>query len=215
MKTPEYMNLPDGSGHPMPSMDIPLSYFETFPTNMMSRIQDELIRSAPETPYDLPQDYFMSFQSSLPALLTSEFPATLHSDNPYTVNPGYFPLFVSHLKQQIHQETWIPPKQPLIRFNPISWAIAASLLIMLFLSFNSLILKPDQISPTDAVLLRLSQVPDEDIQAYCTVHNVESEPYTLTNYPELNPTDWNEWETELMDQSLNNLSLDEINNYTF
>ncbi|MBK7763050.1 MAG: hypothetical protein IPI46_06705 [Bacteroidetes bacterium] len=199
----------------MPEMQIPENYFEDFSTQVLSQIKSEsFIQSLPShTPYQLPENYFIQFEEELNNQLDTLDFEELSNETPYSVSENYFNDFPSSILATIKiiEPTYSSKK------NSKKWLLNLSIAatVMLFMGLAFLLLQKQQTSEHAIASLeeQLSLIPDYDIEYYAQTHAGELDQSLNVMPIDESMIDIDGLHSEILENSLNQLSDEDLAAY--
>jgi len=176
-----------------PVFSLPDSYFENFPSTVLSKIKDEiavptgeeLIISSPifsrlsrQMPFEVPQNYFSNFVYITTELTENHLQETMGGLNkiqPYTLPSGYFNDFPEKMLARVSSA---PAK--IIPIHSRNWfriavaAIVAGIIsISGFLYFNDS--QNNSIGTTTSLAHNLNEVPDKELEDFISTADAGNE----------------------------------------
>lgn len=195
-----------------PIQEIPEGYFQTFSNELKDRIkEDEFLSTLPkESPYQVPTGYFSDFSSELQhEIFLSSLPKSL----PYEVPDTYF----SELSTEISRKLPIsaPSLKPLIltRKWVIKFSMAASILLFVGIAFKTIIAPVQANQVASNLETQLSTVSDDEIQQYLLLHQNEVDANLAIESVDENNFDLNKLESEVLENTMNSISDEELSKY--
>jgi hypothetical protein len=201
----------------MPEMNLPLGYFNTFSTTLLEQIHtNDFISALPQSmPYQIPNAYLENFSTELlDSIHQVEFIESLPKNIPYEVPKDYFLEFPALISRHINQVQNQLTPYTFSRKFVAKLSIAATLFLFVGLAFKGLTVssKTDEIA---AIQNKLSTISDQEINQYILDHQTEIESSLALETIDETKIDLQKLEIEMLDHSLNNISDEELLNYTF
>lgn len=199
----------------MPEMEIPENYFEDFPPQLVSQIKSEVfLHSLPSnTPFQIPENYFLQFEGELNKKLTALPIEEISIQSPYSVSENYFAEFPDIILAKVSSSDFTSTNTKFSNKWFINFSMAATVLLFMGLAF---MLLQKQQAPEHAIASlekQLSTIPDYDIEYYAQSHSGELE-QSLNLLPlDESMIDVNGLQIEILENSFNQLSDEDLSAY--
>jgi hypothetical protein len=197
----------------MPDMEIPSHFFESFSTLMLEAVKsNDVITSLPiEMPFVIPEMYVEQLSDNVRDVIVEEkIMEALPKTMPYDVPANYF----SELPAQVNAIINVVPTSVFNRVLISRLTLAATVLLFMGISLR-IFMNPVRTRHANASLeTQLAIVSDAEVDQYLLLHQAAIESsLVLVNIDE-SGIDLQKLEVEMLDNTFNNLSDEELLNYT-
>lgn len=197
----------------MPDMEIPSHFFESFSTLMLEAVKsNDVITSLPiEMPFVIPEMYVEQLSDNVRDVIVEEkIMEALPKTMPYDVPANYF----SELPAQVNATINVVPTSVFLRVLISRLTLAATILLFMGISLN-IFMNPVRTRHANASLeTQLAIVSDAEVDQYLLLHQAAIESsLALVNIDE-SSIDFQKLEVEMLDYTFNNVSDEELLNYT-
>lgn len=202
----------------MPKMKIPEGYFESFSSELLSRIkQDDFLEGLPRVmPFETPSGYFTDLGDKLSKVIqqqsSPDFIDSLPKLMPYEIPSNYF----EELPSQIVSKLDLKSTQPLMTLSRkliVKLSLAATILLFMGLAFKGLVLTSNTSSTNYIIENELAKVSDNEISQYIVSHQSEMDASLALETIDETKLDLKQFETEVLEDALNQITDEEILNY--
>jgi hypothetical protein len=197
----------------MPDMEIPSHFFESFSTLMLDAVKsNDVITSLPiEMPFVIPEMYVEQLSDNVRDVIVEEkIMEALPKTMPYDVPANYF----SELPAQVNAIINVVPTSVFNRVLISRLTLAATVLLFMGISLR-IFMNPVRTRHANASLeTQLAIVSDAEVDQYLLLHQAAIESsLALVNIDE-SSIDLQKLEVEMLDYTFNNVSDEELLNYT-
>jgi hypothetical protein len=197
----------------MPDMEIPSHFFESFSTLMLEAVKsNDVITSLPiEMPFVIPEMYVEQLSDNVRDVIVEEkIMEALPKTMPYDVPANYF----SELPAQVNAIINVVPTSVFNRVLISRLTLAATVLLFMGISLR-IFMNPVRTRHANASLeTQLAIVSDAEVDQYLLLHQAAIESsLALVNIDE-SSIDLQKLEVEMLDYTFNNVSDEELLNYT-
>jgi len=197
----------------MPEMEIPSHFFESFSTLMLDAVKsNDVITSLPiEMLFDIPELNIEQLSDNVRDVIVEEkIMDALPKTMPYDVPAHYF----SELPAQVNATINVVPTSVFLRVLISRLTLAATILLFMGISLN-IFMNPVHTRHANASLeTQLAIVSDAEVDQYLLLHQAAIESsLALVNIDE-SSIDLQKLEVEMLDYTFNNVSDEELLNYT-
>jgi hypothetical protein len=197
----------------MPDMEIPSHFFESFSTLMLEAVKsNDVITSLPiEMPFVIPEMYVEQLSDNVRDVIVEEkIMEALPKTMPYDVPANYF----SELPAQVNAIINVVPTSVFNRVLISRLTLAATVLLFMGISLR-IFMNPVRTRHANASLeTQLAIVSDAEVDQYLLLHQAAIESsLALVNIDE-SGIDLQKLEVEMLDYTFNNVSDEELLNYT-
>jgi hypothetical protein len=197
----------------MPDMEIPSHFFESFSTLMLEAVKsNDVITSLPiEMPFVIPEMYVEQLSDNVRDVIVEEkIMEALPKTMPYDVPANYF----SELPAQVNAIINVVPTSVFNRVLISRLTLAATVLLFMGISLR-IFMNPVRTRHANASLeTQLAIVSDAEVDQYLLLHQAAIESsLALVNIDE-SSIDFQKLEVEMLDYTFNNVSDEELLNYT-
>jgi hypothetical protein len=197
----------------MPDMEIPSHFFESFSTLMLEAVKsNDVITSLPiEMPFVIPEMYVEQLSDNVRDVIVEEkIMEALPKTMPYDVPANYF----SELPAQVNAIINVVPTSVFNRVLISRLTLAATILLFMGISLR-IFMNPVRTRHANASLeTQLAIVSDAEVDQYLLLHQAAIESsLALVNIDE-SSIDLQKLEVEMLDYTFNNVSDEELLNYT-
>jgi hypothetical protein len=197
----------------MPDMEIPSHFFESFSTLMLEAVKsNDVITSLPiEMPFVIPEMYVEQLSDNVRDVIVEEkIMEALPKTMPYDVPAHYF----SELPAQVNATINVVPTSVFLRVLISRLTLAATVLLFMGISLR-IFMNPVRTRHANASLeTQLAIVSDAEVDQYLLLHQAAIESsLALVNIDE-SSIDLQKLEVEMLDYTFNNVSDEELLNYT-
>jgi hypothetical protein len=197
----------------MPDMEIPSHFFESFSTLMLEAVKsNDVITSLPiEMPFVIPEMYVEQLSDNVRDVIVEEkIMDALPKTMPYDVPAHYF----SELPAQVNAIINVVPTSVFNRVLISRLTLAATVLLFMGISLR-IFMNPVRTRHANASLeTQLAIVSDAEVDQYLLLHQAAIESsLALVNIDE-SSIDLQKLEVEMLDYTFNNVSDEELLNYT-
>jgi hypothetical protein len=197
----------------MPDMEIPSHFFESFSTLMLEAVKsNDVITSLPiEMPFVIPEMYVEQLSDNVRDVIVEEkIMEALPKTMPYDVPANYF----SELPAQVNAIINVVPASVFNRVLISRLTLAATVLLFMGISLR-IFMNPVRTRHANASLeTQLAIVSDAEVDQYLLLHQAAIESsLALVNIDE-SSIDLQKLEVEMLDYTFNNVSDEELLNYT-
>ena len=197
----------------MPDMEIPSHFFESFSTLMLEAVKsNDVITSLPiEMPFDIPELYIEQLNDNVRDVIIEEkIMEALPKTMPYEVPAHYF----TELPAQVNATINVVPRSVFNRVLISRLTLAATVLLFMGISLK-IFMNPVRTRHANASFeSQLAIVSDAEVDQYLLLHQAAIESsLVLVNIDE-SGIDLQKLEVEMLDNTFNNLSDEELLNYT-
>ena len=197
----------------MPDMEIPSHFFESFSTLMLEAVKsNDVITSLPiEMPFVIPEMYVEQLSDNVRDVIVEEkIMDALPKTMPYDVPAHYF----SELPAQVNATINVVPTSVFLRVLISRLTLAATILLFMGISLN-IFMNPVHTRHANASFeTQLAIVSDAEVDQYLLLHQAAIESsLALVNIDE-SSIDLQKLEVEMLDYTFNNVSDEELLNYT-
>jgi hypothetical protein len=197
----------------MPDMEIPSHFFESFSTLMLEAVKsNDVITSLPiEMPFVIPEMYVEQLSDNVRDVIVEEkIMDALPKTMPYDVPAHYF----SELPAQVNATINVVPTSVFLRVLISRLTLAATILLFMGISLR-IFMNPVRTRHANASLeTQLAIVSDAEVDQYLLLHQAAIESsLALVNIDE-SSIDLQKLEVEMLDYTFNNVSDEELLNYT-
>jgi hypothetical protein len=201
----------------MPDMEIPSHFFESFSTLMLEAVKsNDVITSLPiempiEMPFDIPELYIEQLSDNVRDVIIEEkIMEALPKTMPYEVPAHYF----TELPAQVNATINVVPRSVFNRVLISRLTLAATLLLFMGIS-QRIFMNPVRTKHANTSFeSQLAIVSDAEVDQYLLLHQAAIESsLVLVNIDE-SSIDLQKLEVEMLDDTFNNLSDEELLNYT-
>ena len=197
----------------MPDMEIPSHFFESFSTLMLEAVKsNDVITSLPiEMPFDIPELYIEQLSDNVRDVIIEEkIMEALPKTMPYEVPVHYF----TELPAQVIATINVVPRSVFNRVLISRLTLAATVLLFMGISLR-IFMNPVRTKHANTSFeSQLAIVSDAEVDQYLLLHQAAIESsLVLVNIDE-SSIDLQKLEVEMLDNTFNNLSDEELLNYT-
>jgi len=197
----------------MPDMEIPSHFFESFSTLMLEAVKsnDEITSLPIEMPFDIPELNIEQLNDNVRGVIIEEkIMEDLPKTMPYEVPAHYF----SELPAQVNATINVVPRSVFNRVLISRLTLAATVLLFMGISLRIFMNPVLTKHANTSFESQLAIVSDAEVDQYLLLHQAAIESsLVLVNIDE-SGIDLQKLEVEMLDNTFNNLSDEELLNYT-
>ncbi len=204
------VNLPSNR---MPLMEIPAHYFDSFPASMTDYVRSTgFLASLPiQMPFEIPETYFEQFSNIARDTIREEnLIEALPKKMPYAVPEYYF----SELSDQINSKVKTGSNSAFIQTFLPRLSLAATVLLFMVISLKIFLNPAHTMQANSSVENQLASISDEEFNQYLIHHQAEIESSLVVVNVDESAIDLQKLEFEMLDHTFNNVSDEELINYT-